>query len=114
MSLRAASVMVDCSDPQTLARWYVDTFGGEVVHDMGAFVITKVDVLPLNLGFQQVPEPKQGKNRVHLDLLAEDRLAEVDRLVSRGATKAGDHAIGTFEWTVLQDPEGNELCIAQG
>jgi len=57
--------------------------------------------------FQQVPEPKTGKNRVHLDLRVGDRSAEVARLVAAGA-------IVGFEGdthTMLLDPEGNELCL---
>jgi hypothetical protein len=59
------------------------------------------------LFFQHVPEPKSGKNRVHLDLHAEDHDAELRRLVELGAAVSA-----TFEgWTVLSDPEGNELCL---
>ncbi|MEU1810577.1 VOC family protein [Micromonospora sp. WMMD1076] len=53
------------------------------------------------------PEPKTTKNRVHLDLHAEDRPGEVARLVALGASVLGEHD----GWTVLADPEGNELCV---
>lgn len=61
-----------------------------------------------NLCFQQVPEGKATKNRLHLELTGPDRRAEVDRLVGLGATiyYEGDG------WTTLQDPEGNEFCVA--
>jgi hypothetical protein len=59
------------------------------------------------LFFQQVPEPKVGKSRLHLDIEVVDRSAEVERLTAEGAT-----VIEQFEsWTVLQDPQGNEFCI---
>ena len=63
--------------------------------------------------FTKVPEPKQAKNRMHVDLVSPDADA-VDRLVALGATVVGPHEIpgGGHTWTVMQDPEGNEFCIA--
>jgi hypothetical protein len=57
--------------------------------------------------FTLVPERKQTKNRLHIDLRAADRTAEVARLVQLGASV---HTIFD-EWTMLTDPEGNEFCI---
>lgn len=57
-----------------------------------------------------MPEPKCAKNRVHLDLLAQDLEAEVGRLVAIGAAIFGDHRTSEG-WVVLTDPEGNELCL---
>jgi hypothetical protein len=73
--------------------------------------------------FQQVPEPKSSKNRVHLDLNAggppntppDERRARVDaevqRLVAAGATFVLTHEELNERWIVLQDPEGNEFCV---
>ena len=64
--------------------------------------------------FQAVPEAKTVKNRVHLDLLVgpEDRDAEVERLVALGATVVGVHDGEEGRWTLLVDPEGNELDVS--
>jgi hypothetical protein len=59
------------------------------------------------------PDPKLVKNRLHLDLAAyagADPAAEVARLRSLGATPP-DIGQGEVTWTVLADPEGNELCV---
>jgi predicted enzyme related to lactoylglutathione lyase len=64
------------------------------------------------LMFIQVPEPKAVKNRVHLDLHADDRAAEVERLVGLGARIVHEKAEFGVEWTTLADPEGNEFCVA--
>ncbi|SDC82924.1 VOC family protein [Nocardioides lianchengensis] len=76
------------------------------------------------LFFQQVPEEKATKNRVHLDVRAapgmegDERMAaleaEADRLVERGASR-----VRRFEpepplslgFLVMADPEGNEFCL---
>jgi hypothetical protein len=63
--------------------------------------------------FQQVPEAKTVKNRVHLDVRVgpDRREAEVARLLERGATELWRGAQGPFEWVTLADPEGNEFCV---
>lgn len=76
--------------------------------------------------FQEVPEPKTGKNRLHVDLrltpgreampYAERRAAveaEVQRLVGLGATVAHVNAPEGADYfaTTLRDPEGNEFCV---
>ncbi len=64
--------------------------------------------------FQRVPEPRSGKNRVHLDVHvgADQREAEVARLVALGATELWREAQGPMQWVTLADPEGNEFCVA--
>jgi predicted enzyme related to lactoylglutathione lyase len=59
------------------------------------------------------PAPKIGKNRLHFDLAPADdgdQRAEVDRLVSLGATRL-DIGEGDVGWVVLADPDGNEFCV---
>ena len=63
--------------------------------------------------FAKVPERKVAKNRMHLDLASPDHEAEVARLVALGATRVADMEEWGYEWTVLQDPEGNEFCVAE-
>ena len=47
------------------------------------------------------------KNRVHVDLSAEDTEAEVARLVALGARVEHTYP----DWVTLSDPEGNEFCV---
>ena len=76
------------------------------------------------LFFQRVPEGKQAKNRVHLDVRAAPGLegdarmaaleAEAARLVAHGATRLGRHEPAPplqAGHIVLADPEGNEFCL---
>jgi predicted enzyme related to lactoylglutathione lyase len=64
--------------------------------------------------FLEVPEPKQVKNRLHLDLVPATgtRDEELARLLELGARTVDDrrNPDGTG-WVVLADPEGNEFCI---
>ena len=76
-------------------------------------LITSRDQSELLL-FITVPDGKQVKNRVHLDLRPVDRTREeeVDRLIALGARQLADHrrADGSG-WITLADPEGNEFCV---
>ena len=54
-------------------------------------------------------------DRLHLDLTttAEDRDAEIARLLSLGATRVDVGQTGDESWDVLADPEGNEFCVVR-
>lgn len=60
---------------------------------------------------QGVPEAKQVKNRMHLDLHFDDPEAAATRLVGLGARRLGDGRLGDIAWITMCDPEGNEFDI---
>ncbi|WP_055482663.1 VOC family protein [Sphaerimonospora mesophila] len=65
--------------------------------------------------FQDVPEGKSGKNRLHIDVHGEP--GGLDKLVTRledlGATRVGEVNKGAAgHWWIMRDPEGNEFCVA--
>jgi hypothetical protein len=65
--------------------------------------------------FQDVPEGKTVKNRLHLDVHGEPGGLEqlVTRLESLGATRVHEVDKGPAgRWWVMRDPEGNEFCAA--
>jgi catechol 2,3-dioxygenase-like lactoylglutathione lyase family enzyme len=64
--------------------------------------------------FITVPDGKQLKNRVHLDLRPVDgsREEEAERVIALGATQVADHRRPDGRgWITLADPEGNEFCV---
>jgi catechol 2,3-dioxygenase-like lactoylglutathione lyase family enzyme len=67
----------------------------------------------IELLLQRVPEVKARKNRMHLDLRAPDMEAEVERLLALGARRVTASPIEEegWRWHVLEDPDGNELCV---
>jgi predicted enzyme related to lactoylglutathione lyase len=57
--------------------------------------------------------PKTGKYRMHFDLAPPgdgDQQAEVDRLISLGATRI-DIGQREVSWVVMADPDGHEFCV---
>jgi predicted enzyme related to lactoylglutathione lyase len=106
-------VTIDANDPERLAAFWGEVLGVGVDRrvDAGRFVFLERAEGTL-LCFQRVPEPKQGKNRVHLDVRVPELEAATERLVALGATWDGfDRAIDEDRWRTLQDPEGNEFDI---
>ena len=106
-------VTIDANDPERLAAFWCEVLGTEVADrvDGGRFVFLG-RVAGTMLCFQRVPEPKAGKNRVHLDVKVEDLETATERIVALGATWDGfDRAIDGDRWRTLQDPEGNEFDI---
>ena len=85
----------------------VDVEGRQVFRDLAA--CSDPEGTGPRLLFQRVPEGKTAKNRVHLDLRADDLAAEIARLQELGAVvgevQSSEHVV------LLQDPEGNEFCV---
>ena len=119
MATRLVHLVIDAADPPGLARFWSAALGWEVgAEEPGEVVVWPrgydyPDPGALPLVFVPVPEPKAGKNRVHIDLASTSvahQAAQVDRLLGLGATRA-DIGQGEVPWVVLADPEGNEFCV---
>lgn len=140
---------IDCQDPGRLVRFWCEALGyvpeppppgfadwHEFLRDLGVAEEELTDddlcdslIDPDGRGpriwFQKVPEGKQVKNRVHLDLeigggrrtpMAERRSriqAEARRLVAAGARQLSElDRDGLDHYGItLADPEGNEFCL---
>jgi predicted enzyme related to lactoylglutathione lyase len=108
------SVVLDCTDPDELAEFWKAALGYEEVARDGAYIGLRArDGARPTLVLQRVPEPKVVKNRMHLDVFADDFASDLRRLEALGAsTLVPEHLEpdGT-RLTVLADPEGNEFCL---
>ncbi|TDD23379.1 VOC family protein [Nonomuraea diastatica] len=109
------NVAIDCADAYELARFWSEVTGRSLhPEDKSGDHETQV-MLPDGplLHFNQVPEKKTIKNRIHLCLRPEtSREEEVERLLGLGATLVADHRkLDGSGWVVLADPEGNEFCV---
>lgn len=115
MVMTLAMVTVDTTDADSLATWWAEQTGAEVVErNDGWYVMVAGGSLPVRLAFQKVEDPTPGKNRVHLDLETDELDAEVDRLLAAGATLVARRGDESFRWVTLADPHGNQFCVAGG
>ena len=121
------SIVFDCAQPSSLARFWAAALGYTIraydaaeierlreaaiedPEDDPSVVIDPPGGGP-TVWFNRVPEPKSSKNRVHLDINLPS-LGEVDRLVGSGAQVL--RPLGQVpgeDWLIMADPEGNEFC----
>jgi hypothetical protein len=118
-----SAIVIDCNNAPDLARFWASTIDGYAIRPYDDAEIARLASLGLTpatdptvavdgpgptLFFQEVPEKKSSKNRIHLDLEVADRPAAVERLTARGATVISHYDT----WSVLADPETNEFCLS--
>jgi hypothetical protein len=113
VSIVIEAITFDCADPQRLAEFWAGVTGFQVQLALGsagrkAGIESDIHEFP-RLLFVRVPEGKTVKNRIHLDLQADDMDAEVARLVELGASVVEERNLQDHAWTVLRDPEGKEF-----
>jgi predicted enzyme related to lactoylglutathione lyase len=114
MPVTVHHIVVDSRDLPGLARFWAEALHWAVLSEHEReIVIGPSDDAPVGMCFMPVPDAKTVKNRVHLDLttVAEDRDAEIERLIALGARRVDIGQTGKESWTVLADPEGNEFCV---
>ncbi len=114
MSLAIGNITFDCHDPLPVAEFWSAALGLTIEDGASDFFVSlsSGSAAAPGMFFIKVPEGKTVKNRVHLDLAANDRVAEIARLVGLGATKMADYDEWGHSWTLLTDVEGNEFCVA--
>ncbi len=118
-------IVFDCRHPAATARFWAKLLDGYSVAPYDEAELERLRAAGLSgpeddptvlveapgrgprLWFQLVPEPKEVKNRVHLDLAAAELAVEVQRLLDLEATEL--HRVESR--VTMADPEGNEFCI---
>lgn len=114
MPARISCVCIDAIDPRRVADFWAAVLGWEALEDddAGISLGSPGGGLPA-LDILRVPEVKQMKNRLHLDLRADGTSfdAELDRLEGLGARRVDVDQGRDVTWVVFADPEGNEFCL---
>lgn len=114
----------DGADPLEAWDGFLERIGVPVEQRNSRSAVEDPEGVGPRVFFQQVPEDKVAKNRVHLDVRAapglagEERMAALEaecaRLVALGATRIERHEPApplTAGHIVMADPEGNEFCL---
>ena len=107
-------LVLDCVDPERLAEFWADALGYVNVGSAGAYVaLYPREGNGPKLLLQRVDEPKQSKNRMHLDIEVPNIRAEATRLSALGARPVSENPCSEHgsTWILMTDPEGNEFCI---
>ena len=110
-------LVLDCAEPKRLGTfWRAALYYRDYYSDANLAVLVPKDGIGSPLLLQCVPEPKSGKNRMHLDIVVDDIEAEVERLHELGAQRIdeGVRSFGETRWVRMSDPEKNEFCVSTG
>ena len=118
MACRISELVLDCRDPEVLARFWCEALDFVVLdhEDDGSVEIGPREGFggpQPTIFLSRSDEPKKHKSRLHLDVNATDRDqdAALERLLKIGARPADIGQTGEESWHVLADPEGNESCL---
>ena len=105
------SVVIDVNDIATMRVFWQKALGYVEDHASDDWVkLVDPNDKGVTVSLQLVPEPREGKNRLHLDLYAQDQMAEVERLEGLGAGRERGPKEDE-DFVVLSDPEGNLFCV---
>jgi predicted enzyme related to lactoylglutathione lyase len=110
-------LVLDCADPPKLADFWREALDyREYYTDTSVAVLVPKEGIAPPLVLQGVPEPKPGKNRMHLDIVVDDIEPEIARLQALGANRLdeGVQSVGETLWVRMSDPEDNEFCVCTG
>ncbi|MBV9253540.1 MAG: VOC family protein, partial [Actinobacteria bacterium] len=115
--LHLVALCIDANDPVRLAQFWARALRWEVGEtEDGVVSLVPTDGTRFRIDLAPVPEPKVGKNPIHLDLTTatiDDQRGSVDELLALGARHV-DVGQGADEpHVVLADPEGNEFCVIE-
>ncbi|WP_033826155.1 VOC family protein [Kitasatospora sp. MBT63] len=121
MATRLVQINMKAQDDTALGRFWAQALGwgvdseGPGVTNLEPVGLAYPDPAAVCIDLIARPEPKTGKNRVHLDLATTSPAHQAElvaRLKDLGATLA-DVGQGDVPWTVMADPEGNEFCVLE-
>jgi catechol 2,3-dioxygenase-like lactoylglutathione lyase family enzyme len=110
MTLYVGSTVLNVADLDRATAFWTVALGYVVRNASPTFVVlTDPRRRWSNISLQRSEAPKVGRNRLHLDLYADDQLAEVARLESLGATRLPWEYSPHADYLVMADPDGNEF-----
>lgn len=108
------AVTIDCNDLDLMAGFWSALLGVEVRAKEGGFAfLAHAPDRKVTVWLQQVPEPRVGKSRIHVDLAVPDLEAAERRIEELGGSLLGRHTWESFEWRMCADPEGNVFDVMQ-
>ena len=109
-------VVLDCPDPESLARFWASLVGGEPVEWYDGWYTLEPPPHGQRLSFQRSASPAPGG--VHVDLLVSDLQAAHDRVVAAGGeylterwSPRPDPEGRPVPWRVYRDPAGHRFCL---
>jgi len=122
-------VTFSCAEPREFGRFWAEALGwpeeevdesflqqlrdgGIDERELTGFYVTRnPDGTRPRFLFQRREKSRPDSYPIHLDLRADDREAEIERLTGSGATVIETKTDKERTWTVMRDPDGNPFCV---
>ena len=111
--MKVGSVVLDCNDFGVMLAFWREAlrYVPREEPEEDWVVLADPEGRGVNVSLQVVPEPRVGKNRLHLDLYTDEPEAEVERLLALGATRHPRTPEPDEDFVSLLDPEGNVFDV---
>lgn len=102
---------ITCDGPRPVGLFWRDALGWPLVWDEGEQTAIQSPLggtkIAWDLEYRSPAEPRVGNNRYRFDLVSDEPAAEVERLLSLGATRLAPRPDDVW----LADPGGNEFSL---
>lgn len=113
--IRVGSIVLRVDDLSRQAAFWaaaLDYVPREDPSDSDFVLMRPRDGVGPNLSLDRAKSEVHIPPRIHLDLYADDQVAEVERLLALGATEVHwDKRPADADYVILADPEGNRFCV---
>jgi predicted enzyme related to lactoylglutathione lyase len=109
VDLIIGNICIDTNDLPGAVTFWRSVTGYEISTLGDTTYLTDPRKRGLGLSLQTVPEPRIGKNRLHLDLFTDNLEDEAARVRALGATEIQRQV--ECGWIVMADPDGNQFCL---
>lgn len=104
---------IDCVDLEGMTTFWSTLLDVDAeIHEPFGF-LAPGEGRRVTLWLQRVPEPREGKNRLHLDFVVADLDAACARVQELGGSVGESGSWLNFSWRTCADPEGNVFDIMQ-
>jgi catechol 2,3-dioxygenase-like lactoylglutathione lyase family enzyme len=108
---RLHHLILDCPDPQAVARFWSALLGEPITYDDGDFVVVSADTRTSGLAFQRAPDQRPPTwpdpavpQQMHLDVMVDDLAAATAGVLALGAVRLAGA-------DVFADPAGHPFCL---
>ncbi len=123
LMIKLQSIVLDCSNPSELAKFYRELLGGEITYEIEPFVCVSIPGESISISCQYEEayfppvwpgSPEDQRKMEHLDFTVMNIEEAVEYAVSLGATKPDSQywspELGS-PWVTLLDPAGHPFCL---
>ena len=115
LNVKIGSIVIDCTNFDKMLSFWQDAlhYVPKAPAKGGWVILRDPDQKSPNVSLNLAPIKHKRRNRMHVDLYADDRETEVERLLKLGATWHRQRYAPTDDFRVLKDPDGNLFCVVQ-